>query len=297
MKNTLLITSFFLLFINAQKDDTNEIESQLSFKVYQWTTFTLSKLNLPNDCKVSIKGNAVLRNKDSIFQILPLDTIEFTLQLKHERFDKSVKFHPKSNEHFNPDWKKLEHNQRPTGLISEEVRAYYNYAQNKMLNRPIPNVKLETINSKTLDSTSFRGKVTFLNFWYYGCLPCMAEMPAINKLNEHYKYNENVQVFSMFRDSIKINNHESIPLFESLGNSSYTNYKYRKVETKLTQVPNCKKFNSLFNIYSYPTSIIIDQKGIIRFINVGADPEGDNHELMNLYKNKIDEIINERQQR
>ena len=41
-----------------------------------------------------------------------------------------------------------------------------------------------TVDGKRLDSTSLRGEVVVVNFWYAGCVPCRAEAPILKKLAE-----------------------------------------------------------------------------------------------------------------
>jgi len=281
----------FLTFMSVASTDTDAIRTKLDFKVYEWSTFKLSEFNLPSDCKVSIDGNAVLRQIDSIVQILPLDSTEFSLSIKTNDKEIKVSFNAKSNEHFNPHWKKLDQNQQPA-LKKEEIEAYKNYIQFKLLNTAFPDINLLTADGNSINSNSFKGKVTFLNFWYYGCRPCMAEMPALNKLNNYYENDERVQLFSMFRDSIKYSDGNAKWLYETKAYSTNDNEKYKMVECNLSPIPNCRRIEKLLNIDGFPTSMIIDEKGIIRFIQVGANSEGDNLGLIEMYIKKIDEIKN-----
>ena len=43
-----------------------------------------------------------------------------------------------------------------------------------------------------IDAANQRGKVVFVNFWATWCPPCIAEMPAIDKLYQQFKDNDNV---------------------------------------------------------------------------------------------------------
>jgi thiol-disulfide isomerase/thioredoxin len=40
---------------------------------------------------------------------------------------------------------------------------------------------------QTVSNEAFRGKVVLINFWFENCLPCMAEMEALNALHHQLK--------------------------------------------------------------------------------------------------------------
>jgi len=52
--------------------------------------------------------------------------------------------------------------------------------------------KLIDLNAKEFQLSDFKGKVLFVNFWATWCPPCVAEMPSIQKLYEHYKKNDSI---------------------------------------------------------------------------------------------------------
>lgn len=64
-----------------------------------------------------------------------------------------------------------------------------------------PDFKAATINGDTIELKKLRGKVVVINFWFIGCAPCIAEIPALNKLAEEYE-SEDV-VFIAFSENTK----------------------------------------------------------------------------------------------
>lgn len=50
-----------------------------------------------------------------------------------------------------------------------------------------PNFNVKTIKGETLKLSELKGKVVVINFWFGTCAPCIAEMPALNRLKEDYK--------------------------------------------------------------------------------------------------------------
>lgn len=54
------------------------------------------------------------------------------------------------------------------------------------------NFKYTTLNGEDRYVASLKGKVVFVNFWGTWCLPCVAEMPTIQKLYDHFKEDTSV---------------------------------------------------------------------------------------------------------
>jgi thiol-disulfide isomerase/thioredoxin len=75
--------------------------------------------------------------------------------------------------------------------------------------------EFETIDylGNKINSKDLKGKYVLINFWATWCGPCMAELPAIKKINEKYT-NKNITIisisfdkdFNLFLESIKKNN-------------------------------------------------------------------------------------------
>lgn len=50
-----------------------------------------------------------------------------------------------------------------------------------------PDFTVKTIDGETLSLEQLQGKVIVINFWFESCAPCIAELPALNRLREEYK--------------------------------------------------------------------------------------------------------------
>jgi len=98
----------------------------------------------------------------------------------------------------------------------------------------------------------YRGKVVFLNFWATWCGPCVAELPAIQKLHEALKDNPVAFVLVSEEDAPTLKaflakKPVSLPVFRSDGHTP-----------------------PLFASSAIPTTFIIDPDGLVVFKRVGA---------------------------
>lgn len=49
-----------------------------------------------------------------------------------------------------------------------------------------PDFSVTSVDGKKVELSKLKGQVVVLNFWFTRCQPCIEEMPALNKLVEHY---------------------------------------------------------------------------------------------------------------
>ena len=63
-----------------------------------------------------------------------------------------------------------------TATLSQPRKGFY-----------APDFKLTTLSGETIQLSSLRGKPVILNIWASWCVPCQAEMPALQKIYTDYK--------------------------------------------------------------------------------------------------------------
>ncbi|KXX67980.1 TlpA disulfide reductase family protein [Flammeovirga sp. SJP92] len=116
------------------------------------------------------------------------------------------------------------------------------------------NWKLEKFETgEAVDFKAFKGKKVFLNVWASWCPPCIAEMPSIEKLYQHFKDDENV-VFMMLNVD-----EDKIKAEKFLKRKGYSFPNYRRV----TSTP------SVFQSNSIPSTYVINEKGEVIFKHQG----------------------------
>lgn len=124
------------------------------------------------------------------------------------------------------------------------------------------NIEVENSNSfnatdlegNLIDESFFENKVTLVNLWGTFCPPCIAEMPDLQKLSHHYN-NSNIQVLGIITDTyegsdVNIENAKEVVTRTGV---EYINIIPNEIVTELY----------LKDVYSIPTSFIVDDKGNI----------------------------------
>jgi peroxiredoxin len=132
--------------------------------------------------------------------------------------------------------------------------------------------KGELINNERL-----MGKVVLVNFWFEGCAPCLAEFDALNELAEKFKDQKDFEFISFTWD-----NAETI---------KRVNEKYKlKFKVLSADTNECRRLN-LNN--GYPTTMVLDRKGIIKYITSGGstDPARAREFVMNTLVSEIEKEL------
>lgn len=117
-----------------------------------------------------------------------------------------------------------------------------------------------------------RGQVVMLNFWASWCGPCRREMPLLDGIYERYKS----AGFVLYGVNVEEENSEAKKLLQLLGVTFPILY-----DTE-------SKVSSLYQVDAMPTTVLIDKKGEIRYVNRGYKP-GDETK----YREQIRELIQE----
>lgn len=100
--------------------------------------------------------------------------------------------------------------------------------------------------------SDYEGKVVIIDSWFLNCIPCRTLMPKLNAI--YSKYNKKGLEVVGIND--KDLNHEEI--------KKYLDQK----DLKYTQLLNTG-VNKNYFIHTFPTTILIDKKGIIKHIEIG----------------------------
>ena len=100
-----------------------------------------------------------------------------------------------------------------------------------------------------------RGKVVVLDFWATWCGPCRSTIPALDALHEKYQ-KQGVEIIGISSENI-----EELKTFQAGGKHAYSLF------NDISQITSRK-----YQAFAYPTLVLIDRKGTIQRIEVGAHP-------------------------
>ncbi|RYZ25524.1 MAG: TlpA family protein disulfide reductase [Chitinophagaceae bacterium] len=146
------------------------------------------------------------------------------------------------------------------GQISRtiDLDSLFEAKNREAVGKPFPKFVAKTDKGE-FNSDSLVGKVVLINFWFEGCHPCIAEFPALNELADKLKGNKDFQFISFTWD-----NPETIKRVKD---------KYNLQFKVLSVDPNeCRRLNGN---NGYPTTIILDRKGIIRYLTLGGSTDSE----------------------
>jgi peroxiredoxin len=116
-----------------------------------------------------------------------------------------------------------------------------------------------------------KGKVILLNFWSIHCVPCLQEMPLLQKLQEDYA-NKDAAIIGICTDP---------------GEAGYIDSFLKGLGVTYPVLMDTEyKVASLYNIHALPATYIIDQQGMIQYNTTGY-AEG----YVEMYISKLDELL------
>lgn len=142
----------------------------------------------------------------------------------------------------------------PEGAKSEQAR--------KLIENPrrareayAPDFSLTTAEGEYLSLDDLRGKVVVLDFWGTWCPPCVASVPAVRDLRKRYAKEPSFMMISVSSDSDEAKWKDFITK-NQMGWPQYLDRDHHIVRA--------------FEVHAFPTYIVIDHEGIVRFRGIGT---------------------------
>lgn len=114
------------------------------------------------------------------------------------------------------------------------------------------------INSKPLDSESLRGRVVLVDFWTFGCYNCRNTLPTLKRLDAQYR-DKGLTILGV---------HSPESDYEK--NLANVRREVRELGINYPVVTDTDYTTwRAFNVQAWPTVVILDKQGRIRFTHIG----------------------------
>ena len=138
----------------------------------------------------------------------------------------------------------------------------------------IPPQKFHTVNGETIQIGGKQSKPILINLWFVGCSGCLAEIPALNRLQE--KYSDRVDFVSMTFEQEK-------DVLKFL----------KKKEFNFKHVANVNDFIKQISTKPYPENIFINRDGCIKYIEGGLSDSKDLDLVTKHFESILDKLLDE----
>jgi cytochrome c biogenesis protein CcmG/thiol:disulfide interchange protein DsbE len=140
-----------------------------------------------------------------------------------------------------------------------------------LLDRPVPDATLTTLDGDPIRLGALGGEIVFLNFWATWCEPCKEELPELQALHEA-RGADRVRVIAV-TDPDEGQTEADVRAFVDEYNLSLT-----------VALSSDAVLYRRFGVAQIPLTIIIDRAGIVRFRHLGALHDHD----VALYLDRLD---------
>jgi len=164
--------------------------------------------------------------------------------------------------------------QAPNEPVRFDIDSFNKAKIREATGKPFPNFVVVNEGGQ-INNDSLKGKVVLINFWFEGCHPCLAEFGALNELAQKLKRNKDFEFISFTWD-----NAETIKRVKE---------KYR-LQFKVFYSKECNRLNLGLG---YPTTIVLDREGRIKYlVNGGSlDQEKAREFVMNTLLAKVQQEL------
>lgn len=144
-----------------------------------------------------------------------------------------------------------------TSYSLRETRTMQTWTPTKMVGQAQPEFSLFNLQGEMISSSSWAGKVTLINFWASWCPPCRREIPDFAEVHEFYQ-DQGFEVVGIAVDRKK----DVKDFLSKIPQVQYT----QLVGSDDAAAVGRRLGN---DSGSLPYSVLVDRKGLIRFVKQG----------------------------
>lgn len=165
----------------------------------------------------------------------------------------------------------LQQNRDPEGIV--ELKKYLEQAPEhsnsaaarKMIDNPrrarepfAPDFSITTAEGEYISLDDLKGKVVLLDFWGTWCPPCVASVPSLRDLNKKYSKHETFVMLGISSDGDE---------------DKWRNFVAKEKMAWPQFLDRERKVQRAFAVNKFPTYIVLDHEGVIRFRTSGMSFE------------------------
>jgi len=121
------------------------------------------------------------------------------------------------------------------------------YGFYQSIGKPLPNFHFVDLNGNVYTSANTKGKIMVLKAWMISCVPCVEEMPELNKLVDKYKNRKDIIFVSIAYDS-----KEKLQAF-----MEHRTFKYAIASKSVSYIQDT------LHVTGYPAHWVINKQGIV----------------------------------
>jgi peroxiredoxin len=212
-------------------------------QVYNYEGIALQTQANAKDLKKLADAETVFRKGLALNTDLPILHYNLGVTLMELNRDSEGIAELKKYEAMNPEGSKAE---EAAKLVANPRRAREAYA---------PDFSLTTAAGEFVTSEDLRGKVVLLDFWGTWCGPCVASVPALRDLQKKFAKEPQFKMISVSNNDAE----EKWRDFIEKNQMAWTQYFDRDHHV-----------SRVFDIHSYPTYILLDAEGVVRYRDVSS---------------------------
>lgn len=139
-----------------------------------------------------------------------------------------------------------------------------------LVNYAAPEFTLPSLDGQPVALSDYRGKIVYLNFWQTTCPPCVEEMPDFRDFIEQVNADE-VAVITINVDETPQDVREFFARIDLQG-----------IPVVMDEKSDVRR---AYGVQGFPVTFVLDEEGVVRFMNIGGLSYDDMEEYLELMQN------------